>query len=290
MKHLPTAHTSDAYLRKAYALAHATETFKLNGPIVSSSTDSSKRKEVRLIQTTDIYKLTGPIVAHATDATKRRETSLTHAADASKKRSPQTIHTVDTYLRKAYALAHATETYKLNGPVILHATDTSKRKEVRLIYTTNTSKFAYPLAIFTTDASKRKEIRVIHSTDAFLIIPGESQDILAGSENATGGTGVILPGNNVLAASTTNNQLARSSATDPQVKLAPTPEFSKNTPRYLSIGGGLSIMLGLGRIATWNTSGRPANPKRGTIGLNTELKRLEIWNGSFWYGVSLRKI
>jgi hypothetical protein len=75
-----------------------------------------------------------------------------------------------------------------------------------------------------------------------------------------------------------------------QLGLVTGAEFSKNAPLYINIGGGLSAMVGLPRIATWNTSGRPVNPKRGTFGLNTETKKLEVWNGSLWYNVSLTKM
>lgn len=66
--------------------------------------------------------------------------------------------------------------------------------------------------------------------------------------------------------------------------------FFKNAPFYFDIGGGLSMMLGQGRVATWNTNGRPSSPKRGTVGLNTQLNQLEIYNGSAWYKVAMTAI
>ncbi|MDO8503821.1 MAG: hypothetical protein Q7S60_03960 [bacterium] len=66
--------------------------------------------------------------------------------------------------------------------------------------------------------------------------------------------------------------------------------MSKNAPTYLSIGSGLSAMVGFPGIATWDTSSRPAKPKVGTVGFNTQTNQLEIWNGSSWHGVPLTKV
>ncbi|MBI4033087.1 MAG: hypothetical protein HY377_01020 [Candidatus Blackburnbacteria bacterium] len=66
--------------------------------------------------------------------------------------------------------------------------------------------------------------------------------------------------------------------------------MSKNAPPYLSIGRGLSTMVGFPRIATWKTGGRPAKPRLGTVGFNTETKQLEIWNGTAWHRTSLAKV
>lgn len=63
--------------------------------------------------------------------------------------------------------------------------------------------------------------------------------------------------------------------------------MSKNTPLYIDIGNGLSIMAGFPGIATWDTSNRPASPKPGTIGFNTQANQLEIWVESSWFVLSL---
>lgn len=63
--------------------------------------------------------------------------------------------------------------------------------------------------------------------------------------------------------------------------------MSKNTPLYLDIGNGLSIMMGFPGIATWDTAGRPSNPKAGTIGFNTQANQLEIWVISSWFVLPL---
>lgn len=89
------------------------------------------------------------------------------------------------------------------------------------------------------------------------------------------------------------NNVRTTHSTDAVLKTAKksggTPQFSKNAPMYISIGGGLSVMAGLPRIPTWNTLGRPANPKKGTIGVNTETKRLEAWDGFIWRSATLKK-
>lgn len=52
----------------------------------------------------------------------------------------------------------------------------------------------------------------------------------------------------------------------------------------------LSVMLGRNRLSTWNTSGRPTSPKRGTFGFNTELNQFEVYTGVAWYKVTLTAI
>lgn len=65
--------------------------------------------------------------------------------------------------------------------------------------------------------------------------------------------------------------------------------FSRNNPEFISIGSGLSTMIGLPRIATWNTAGRPKNPRNGTIGFNVETKCLEFWTGFSWFVAEMEK-
>jgi hypothetical protein len=50
----------------------------------------------------------------------------------------------------------------------------------------------------------------------------------------------------------------------------------------INIGSGLSLMIGLPRIATWKTAERPKQAKRGTFGFNIETNNLEYWDGSNW--------
>ena len=56
----------------------------------------------------------------------------------------------------------------------------------------------------------------------------------------------------------------------------------KNTPLLVDIGQGLSIMLGLPTISSWDTAGRPKKARRGTFGFNSQTNSLEYWNGTVW--------
>lgn len=59
--------------------------------------------------------------------------------------------------------------------------------------------------------------------------------------------------------------------------------MAKNSPLFVNIGQGLSMMIGLPILTTWETAGRPKNPKKGTFGFNTQTYSLEYWDGSDWY-------
>jgi hypothetical protein len=43
-------------------------------------------------------------------------------------------------------------------------------------------------------------------------------------------------------------------------------------------------------MPSWNTTGRPKNPKLGIIGFNFETENLEIWNGISWVTLPMKKI
>ena len=43
-------------------------------------------------------------------------------------------------------------------------------------------------------------------------------------------------------------------------------------------------------LPSWNTAGRPVNPKEGTFGFNTDTKSLETWTGSRWVTLKMEKI
>lgn len=58
--------------------------------------------------------------------------------------------------------------------------------------------------------------------------------------------------------------------------------MSTNPPIMIDIGQGLSLMIGLPTIASWETRKRPKNPKKGTFGLNTQTNSLEYWDGAGW--------
>jgi len=53
---------------------------------------------------------------------------------------------------------------------------------------------------------------------------------------------------------------------------------------------GVSTVDSLNKIPSWNNLGRPKNPMRGTIGFNFQTNSLEIWNGSLWLKLPMKKI
>jgi len=57
-----------------------------------------------------------------------------------------------------------------------------------------------------------------------------------------------------------------------------------------SLGGGVSFMVGNQRIPSWNSTGRPKNPKLATFGYNFETKNLEYWTGLTWLKLPMKKI
>ncbi len=63
--------------------------------------------------------------------------------------------------------------------------------------------------------------------------------------------------------------------------------MAKNSPLLIDIGQGLSIMVGLPTIATWDTETRPKDAKRGTFGFNFETNNLEYWDGNAWLAASM---
>ena len=61
----------------------------------------------------------------------------------------------------------------------------------------------------------------------------------------------------------------------------------KNTSFYINIGQGLSMLVGLPTIPTWDTASRPKKVQTGVFGFNSETNNLEYWNGDSWYGAQL---
>lgn len=59
--------------------------------------------------------------------------------------------------------------------------------------------------------------------------------------------------------------------------------MKKSSPLFVNIGQGLSMMIGLPVLTTWETANRPKNPKKGTFGFNTQTYSLEYWDGDSWY-------
>lgn len=58
----------------------------------------------------------------------------------------------------------------------------------------------------------------------------------------------------------------------------------------MDIGEGLSLMVGLPTIASWDTKNRPKFPRRGTLGFNIDTNGLEYWSGSFWFTAPMYRI
>ena len=61
----------------------------------------------------------------------------------------------------------------------------------------------------------------------------------------------------------------------------------KNSPFFINIGQDLFMMVGLPKIASWDTASRPKNPKRGMFGFNSETSNLEYWDGSAWFAAAM---
>lgn len=49
-------------------------------------------------------------------------------------------------------------------------------------------------------------------------------------------------------------------------------------------------MMGLPRISSWDTRGRPKKAKEGTFGFNSQTASLEYFNGSHWMEARLSEL
>jgi len=58
--------------------------------------------------------------------------------------------------------------------------------------------------------------------------------------------------------------------------------MQKNSPLLIEIGQGLSLMVGLPTLTTWETRERPKRAKQGTLGFNTQTSSLEYYDGEAW--------
>lgn len=67
------------------------------------------------------------------------------------------------------------------------------------------------------------------------------------------------------------------------------PQSVNSSTILMDIGQGLSLMLGLPRVDSWDTSGRPKNAKTGTFGFNSQTKSLEYFDGTDWFSAKMRK-
>ena len=64
----------------------------------------------------------------------------------------------------------------------------------------------------------------------------------------------------------------------------------QNHPLFVDAGQGISLMIGLPTINSWNSDSRPRKPKTGTLGFNSQTNSLEYWNGSYWLAASMNII
>lgn len=59
---------------------------------------------------------------------------------------------------------------------------------------------------------------------------------------------------------------------------------------YHKTVNGLSPTIKWGRIPSWNIPGRPKSPKTGIFGFNFQTNDLEIWDGSKWQKLPMKRI
>jgi hypothetical protein len=62
-----------------------------------------------------------------------------------------------------------------------------------------------------------------------------------------------------------------------------------NTSLLINVGQGLSLMLGLPRINSWETKERPKKAIRGTFGFNSQTNSLEYYDGNDWFAASMQQ-
>ena len=157
------------------------------------------------------------------------------------------------------ANTHSTSSNLIRQTGAAHGADAFKVKSLPEVSHSTSVQF-HPLGFLDhgTDTTKHLKPSVQHKTDAYKL-------------RST--TSASAPSSAVLAANSFAEATASQSA----------PNLSKNSNAFVGIGSGLSVMVGLPRIATWNSSGRPINPKVGTVGFNIETNCLEFWDGKNWF-------
>jgi hypothetical protein len=65
---------------------------------------------------------------------------------------------------------------------------------------------------------------------------------------------------------------------------------NSNSALSMNIGSGMSMIIGLPKLSSWNTRGRPKKAKGGTIGFNWQTESLEYFNGTYWLSSKMQKI
>ena len=63
--------------------------------------------------------------------------------------------------------------------------------------------------------------------------------------------------------------------------------MANQSPLLINLGQGLSMMIGLPTIASWNSETRPKKPRSGTFGFNFETNSLEYWDGTSWFASAM---
>lgn len=63
--------------------------------------------------------------------------------------------------------------------------------------------------------------------------------------------------------------------------------MARPTRPIIAISQGLSVMVGLPIIPTWDSASRPKKGKAGIFGFNTETNQLEYWNGKAWFEAAM---
>lgn len=63
--------------------------------------------------------------------------------------------------------------------------------------------------------------------------------------------------------------------------------MAKYSPLFIKVGPGISMMIGLPTVPTWDSESRPKKAGAGTLGFNTETNTLEYWSGTDWFSAKL---
>lgn len=265
-------------------------------------------KNLTVNHSTNAFLRNEKVVAHAADANKIKETGVAHTADALKERLFARSHQTDAFKRRAEAISHTTDVSK-SGKTVSHTTDAIMRREVTdasldkadtIVHTTDADKKRGLTVAQNTETLKEVTVTLTHGTDAFKrsdankrretappnpAIGGKPEDqLLSPSTDSTKQVTTPQSGT-VLADNTTGTVLFET--TESHISLVTGPEMSKNLSMLVDIGDHLSVRVGPSRMATWNTLGRPTNPRTGTIGFNTQTNMLETWHGNSWFTAPL---
>jgi len=62
---------------------------------------------------------------------------------------------------------------------------------------------------------------------------------------------------------------------------------TKDARVLFDVGQGISIMLGLPKIPSWNITDRPKDASQGTFGFNSQTNKLEYCDGTSWFAAPM---